>query len=366
MEKHKILYLIAILALFSACTQPMQETRPIRKNVMESVFASGLLEADNTYNVTAQSDGYLVEVNFKEGDIIPKGKILAIIENKENVLNAESAEELYNIAVRNAQTNAPSLLQAQTSVTIAEQKMEQDRLQEQRYKRLLEQNSIARTEYETTLLNYQTAKNNYEAAVQYYKKLQQDAQQQTVSNKAQKQINQTVLGKNAIQAAVGGKVYEKFKQTGDYVKRGDIIASIGNPDFIYAKVNVDESSISRVRVGQSAIVQLNTQKAKNYPAVVWEILPSFDEAQQSFVCKLKFTAALDFSIVRTQLQANITVGEQENAILIPRNYLDYGGFVRVKDQPKKVKVETNFVSTEWVQILSGIDENVIITTTNIK
>jgi multidrug efflux pump subunit AcrA (membrane-fusion protein) len=363
---YMILFLVAVL-LFS-CQQPSIETLPIRQDIIETIFASGVLEAENTYNLTALNDGYLVEVNFKEGDFVKKGQIIAVIENRENALNAESASNLYNFALKNAQSNAPALLQAQTSVANAKQKLEQDRIQEQRYKRLLESNSIARNEYETALLNFQTSSNNYESAVLAVKKLEQDVQQQTISPKNQQRINEITLGKNTIRAVEKGKVYQKLKSVGDFVRRGDVIATIGDPDFIYAKVKVDESSISKVKVGQTALVKLNAQKEKAYEAKVLEILPSFDENQQSFICKLKFSEKLDFAIVKTQLQSNITIDTQRNALLIPRNFLEYGGFVYVKNgkEREKVKVETNFISSDWVQILSGIDEKSVLTTHNIE
>jgi HlyD family secretion protein len=353
--------------LFSNCQKPTAETKAIRKDVIETVFASGILEAENTYNLTAQNDGYLLEVNFDEGDIVKKGQKLAVVDNRENVLNAENAANMYEIALQNAKSNAPALLQAQTAVETARQKMEQDRIQEQRYRRLLESNSIARNEYETVALSFETSKNNYESALQAVKKLQQDVAQQTVSPKNQKKINEVILAKNVIYAVEKGKVYQKFKQKGDFVRRGDVIASIGDPDFIYAKVNVDEGSISKIKIGQKALVQLNAQKTNAYNAVVWEILPTFDETQQSFVCKLKFVDPLSFNIVKTQLQTNITVDTQRNALLIPRNFLEYGDFVSViKDKKlEQVKVKTHFVSSEWVQILSGIDENMILSTTNV-
>jgi HlyD family secretion protein len=361
------LYLLPIVLGVVSCQQPTQETRPVRQDVIETVFASGILEAHNTYDLTAQNDGYLLEVNVEEGDLVKKGQIVALIENRENALNAENASTLYDIAVQNAGKNAPAIRQAQIAVQTAQQKMEQDRTQAERYQRLWERNSIAKNEYETAVLNFETSKNNYESAQQALKKLEADAQQQTVTPSNQKKVNQVLLGKNTIRAVERGKIYQKFKQKGDFVRRGDVIARIGDPDFIYAKVNVDENSIDRVKTGQQALVQLNTQKSKPYRAQVMEILPTFDEDQQSFVCKLKFTDTLDFSIVKTQLQANITVDTQRNALLIPRAFLEYGGFVFVKTgkNKAKTKVETQFVSNDWVQILSGIDENTVLITTNL-
>ena len=257
-------------------------------------------------------------------------------------------------------------MQAKNNIAIAKNKLDQDKLQEQRYKNLLQSNSIAKNDYENVLLTYQTSKANYDNAVETYNKLKSDAKQQVIINKASQQINTTGLGKNAIKAVVSGRVYEKMKQIGDFVRRGDVIAKLGDASNIYAKVNIDESNIAKVVVGQKVDIQLNTNKNKVYKGEVYEILPSFDDQTQSFVCKIKFIDELDFRIVNTQLQTNIIVGIQKNALLIPRNYIDFGGFVQIKGQKNKTKVVTNFISGEWAQILSGIDENTILITDNLS
>jgi HlyD family secretion protein len=362
----KILAIITSIGLLASCTQPTQEAKPIKKDVTETVFAAGTLEANNTYSLTAQSDGYLVTVNFKEGDIVQKGKVLAIIENQESGLNVQNTELLYQMAIRNTNSNAPALQQAQINIATAEQKLQQDKLTMDRYTRLVESNSIPKVDYENAAFAYNNSKNAYENAVQNLKKLQQDTKDQTETNQIQKQISRVALGKNQISAVVNGKVYQKLKQTGDFVKRGEVIATIGDANFIYAQVNVDEGSIAKVKIGQEALIQLNTNKSKSYKASVAEILPSFDAQQQSFVVKLKFTEPLDFTIVKTQLQTNIEVGVQKNAILIPRNYLDAGGFVQIKDKKEKTKVKVNFVSNEWVHITEGLSGNETLVTTNIK
>jgi HlyD family secretion protein len=363
---NKIIYILIFGTVFlSSCGRKTEETKPFRKDITETVFASGILEAKGTYNLTAQADGYLTEINFEEGDMVTKGKVLAVIDNKESGFNNESATALFQIAQSNTNSNAPALAQAQYSIAIAKQKMEQEALQEQRYKRLWETNSIAKVEYENILLGYKTAKSNYETALENYKKLQQDAQQQLITNKAAKEINVVGLTKNQIGAVVSGKVYKKTKQVGDYVRRGDVIATIGDATQIYAKVNIDESNITKVKVGQKVFIQLNTNKQKTYQGTVKEVLPSFDEATQSFICKIYFDDTLDFTIVNTQLQSNIVVGTVANALLIPRNYIDFGGFVQIKDQKEKTKITTAIVSNEWVQVLNGIDENTVLVTENV-
>ncbi|KOY86096.1 hypothetical protein AD998_08005 [bacterium 336/3] len=360
----KLMIFSLVLGIVS-CGKKTEETKPIRKDVTETVFASGILEAKGTYNLTAQMEGYLVQISFEEGDLVKEGKILAVVENKESSFNTESASALYQLAQSNTQSNAPALAQAKTSIDIAKQKMEQDALQEQRYKKLLESNSIARVEYENISLGYQTSKSNYEAAIENYKRVQRDAEQQLINNKVSRDVNTVVLGKNQIRAVVAGKIYKKNKQVGDYVRRGDIIATIGDAQHMYAKVNIDESNIAKIKVGQEAVIQLNTQKSKNYMGIVTEIYPSFDEASQSFIAKIAFKDSLDFRIINTQLQTNIMTGFQKNALLIPRNYMDFGGFVQIKGKKERTKIKTQFISSDWVQVLEGIDENAVLITENI-
>jgi multidrug efflux pump subunit AcrA (membrane-fusion protein) len=361
----RFIFTITTLFFLASCGKKTQETKPIRKDVIETVFASGVLEAKNTYTLKAQTDGYLSAVNFEEGDFVKTGRILAIVDNKESGFNQESAKELYDIAQRNSQNNAPALLQAQNAINLNKQKMEQDFVQFQRYKKLWDSNSIAKIDFENSELQYKTSKTNYESSLENYKQLKQQAEQQVISNKVAKDVNSIVLSKNQIKAVKSGKVYKKYKQIGDYVTRGEAIALIGEPTNIYAKVNIDESNIGKIKVGQEALVQLNINKDKTYKGRVSEIYPSFDEATQSFICKITFNEPLDFTIVNTQLQSNITVGVNKNALLIPRNFVDFGGNVQIKDQKEKVKITTKFASSDWVQVLSGINENTVLVTENL-
>lgn len=363
--KHIIAILIIASGLFASCGKKVDETQPIRKDITETVFASGILEAENTYTLKAQTDGYLISLNFEEGDIVKAGEVLASVDNKENTFNNESARDLFTIAQKNTRNSAPALLQAQNTINISKQKMQQDLTQLERYKKLWDENSVAKIDYENAQLQYQTSKGDYESALENFKLIKQQANQELINNKVAKNVNNAILQRNQIKAMADGKAYKRYKQIGDYVTKGEAIALIGDENTIYAKVNVDETNIAKIKLGQEAWVQLNTNKNKNYIGVVSEILPSFDEDTQSFICKLTFKEPLDFTIVNTQLQANIVVGKTKKALLIPRNYVDFGGFVQIKGQKEKTKITTKFMSNDWVQVVSGIDENTVLVTDNI-
>ncbi len=357
MKTTKIIFSIIIsLLLFNSCGKNDETTKPIRENITETVFASGVLVPENQYNLTAQSDGYLISLNFEEGDIVTTGDLLAIIDNKTYDINSHSANLLLNIAKNNTSPNAPALKQIEANLKAAELKMKQDELQTERYKKLYETNSVSKLEYENMVLAYENSKANYLAIKENYNLQKQLAEQQLINQQSQSEVNKVLQGNNELRAVVGGKVYTKIKELGDYVHRGEIIAIIGNPNNLYAKLSIDETSMSKIKLNQKVIIQLNTDKQSNFAGIISEIYPSFDKQTQSFYCKVVFTDSLNFLISGTQLQANIIIHEKDNILVIPRKFLDYGNNVTVKGKGK-IKIETGFVSTEWVEIKRGIDEN---------
>ena len=127
-----------------------------------------------------------------------------------------------------------------------------------------------------------------------------------------------------------------------------------------AVLNVDENSIGKVKLGQTVFVQLNTNKNATFNGKITEILAAFDEKTQSFICKVTFDKPFDNSLFGTQLEANILVGEKKNALLVPRNYVGFGNKVNVKGKEEYVIIKPGIISTEYVEVLDGIEKNDVI------
>jgi RND family efflux transporter MFP subunit len=332
---------------------------------VETVFASGVLEPEGKYNLTAQTDGYIVELRFDDGDTVQKDQVLAVIDNRSNEINSSSAGALLSIASRNASPEGPTLKQAEQTLQFAKEKFAQDSIQYVRFQKLFQSNSVSKLELENTKLALDNSKTTYHNAEQNYKFLKQQTEQQLLTQRSLSEVSSVMTGYNQIKAVVGGRVYKRMKQNGDFVRRGDVLAVIGSTNDLYAKLSVDETNINKVRVGQPVIVELNTSKDKTFRAAVTEIYPSFDEQTQSFYCKAVFTDKLDFKVSGTQLQANIIISEKKNALVIPKNYLGFGDKVKVKGKGE-VDVKTGFVSSEWVEILDGLNEGDEIVTEKLK
>lgn len=350
--KNSLFILLTLSTLVSCGTK--EEGKPVVQDIKELVFASGELEWDNSYNLTAQTDGILVNATFDVGNKVTENQIIASIDNKTNENNTASAKDLVVISKENLTDNAPALQQLQQNIKFAESKYQQDKTQAERYKRLYNSQSIAKVEYENMQLAAENSLSQLNALKKQYQQVLQQSKQNYINTENQLKNNQVVLGYNKLVVPQKGTIIKKLKFSGDYVKKGDVIAVIADENKVEGVLNVDENSIGKVKIGQTVFVQLNTNKNEVYNAKVSEILAAFDEQTQSFICKVIFDKPLNTSLYGTQLEANILVGEKKNALLIPRNFLGFGNKVMVKGKDEAIIVKTGIVSTEYVEILDGI------------
>ena len=350
--KNSLFLLLTLSTLVSCGTK--EEGKPVVQDIKELVFASGELEWDNSYNLTAQTDGILVNATVDVGNKVTENQIIASIDNKTNENNTASAKDLVVISKENLTENAPALQQLQQNIKFAESKYQQDKTQAERYKRLYDSQSIAKVEYENMQLAAENSLSQLNALKKQYQQVLQQSKQSYINTENQLKNNQVVLGYNKLVVPQKGTIIKKLKFSGDYVKKGDVIAVIADENKVEGVLNVDENSIGKVKIGQTVFVQLNTNKNEVYNAKISEILAAFDEQTQSFICKVIFDKPLNTSLYGTQLEANILVGEKKNALLIPRNFLGFGNKVMVKGKDEAVIVKTGIVSTEYVEILDGI------------
>lgn len=357
--KHLLITLLSFSILLFSCTSK-KEIKPVVQDIKELVFASGVLEWDNAYHLTAQTDGVLTDASFEVGNKVLKGTILATIENKTNQINTQTAQEQLAISNENLTANSPQLQQLQQNINFAESKYAQDQLQAERYQRLYESQSIAKVEYENMQLNAKNSLATLNALKKQVLQIHQQAKQQQITAQGQVENSKVIQNYNQIIVTESGTVIKKLKNNGDYVRKGEIIAILADEQKVEAVLNVDENSIEKVKLGQQVFVQLNTNKEVIYNGKLSEILSAFDEKTQSFICKVTFESPLKSSFFGTQLEANILVGEKKNAVLIPRNYLGFGNKVHVKGKDENVIIQTGIISNEYVEVVSGIDANDIL------
>ena len=353
------LFILSLIPLLYSCTSEMEVT-PMKKDIQELVFASGAIEWDDVYNVTAQTDGILKDVHFEIGTSFKAGEFMARIENATNITNEEAATEQLKISAENASNTAPLVLQLEQSIQFAEEKLKQDQLQVTRMEKLFANKGVSQIEFENAQLSQKSSNSNLQSLKKQLEQVKTQAKQNLINANAQYK-NAIIQGTyNQVLAIEKGIVIKKLKSKGDYVRKGDVIAVIANQKAINAVLNVDEKSISKVKLGQKVFIRLNTNSEHVILGEISEILSAFDEQSQSFVCKAQFKSTLTHVLYGTQLEANILVGQKKNAVVIPRSYLGFGNLIQLKSEDRPRKIKTGIISSDYAEVTGGLKGNAIL------
>ena len=264
------------------CKGTQQEVSPLRNDITETVFASGQLVANDRYNLTAQSEGYLTAILVNEGSEVTMGQLVAEIDNDGSDASAAAAQAQLRIAQQNATEQSPAWQEAKLQLETTDQKMQQEKRQKERYESLYQAQSASRLEMENAQLAYESAKNNWLAAKKKLQQIEQQADWTLAAQQAQAVQQGKASQYNQVKALSPGTVLRLMKRAGDFVRKGDVIAVLASDQQLVAQLNVDENSIKKIKEGQRAHVQLNVDKGRVLEGVVRTIYPLYDETTQSF------------------------------------------------------------------------------------
>jgi len=355
----KIIYWFSIVPLlinFSSCNKK-EYAKPERKDVIDAVFASGNVFYFNEYNIVSNTDGYIQKILKRQGDSINAGDSIFLISN----VIASSQVEIAELNVKDAQIksspNSPTLIQKREQVILAQKQLQKDSVDYARNKRLFQSRAISALDLENSEIQYQTSQSNYVVQKNALKEMLEELNLTLHNYEKQLEIERQNEAYNYLTSGINGVLAELGLNEGDLVTAGTIIAKIAGGQA-KAKLFVNEVDINRVKLGQKALVSLNTMPDKNLAAKVTRIYPSFDMGDQAFVVEADFTdiPAGIYLFTQTQLQANIIVDEHKNALVIPTNCLK-GNQVQVKGEKELRTVKTGIVNGMWTEILDGITEN---------
>lgn len=342
-----------ILAFLGSCSQ-VETTKPERKDIIDAVFASGEVVFENEYQVTANTEGYLIKSFVEEGSEVQSDIPLFQLANEVQSENLSSAEVNYRDAVSKLNTNSPEITQLKIQLDQAERQLWKDRKNYERYEKLVEKEAVSQAEFESIKYQYESSVNNVKLKEKSLADRINTLEVNLQNAKSQLAIQQSANNDYFLTSAIDGKVLKLYKQPGELIRRGEVIALIGGGREL-ARLLVSEEDIEEIAVGQLVYINLNTNKDTNVEGKVSKIYPSFDESVQSFIVEAYFEKLPEKVYHNTQLQANIIIDRIADALVIPSGYLSEGDSLLAGS--RKVAVKLGIRNEQWVQVISGVDEN---------
>jgi len=342
----------------SACTRP-QQVHLFKKDIVETVYASGKIISADEYSLFAFSSGAIRQKLVKDGDTVRKGQLIYIVEHDAADKKYEAAMTNYRHSAINLSETSPLLNDLRLAVKNAEIKLSNDSLTYFRWKELWDGGIGTRSNLDNVYANYQMSINLKNSAAEKYTSALHDAQLAMSNAGSQLQSSRKELNDYLISSDRDGVVYETLKEAGEGVRAGEPVALIGTVSQRIIRLAVDQEDVGKVRPGQRVVLKTDLTGGTVYEAKVTKLYPTMNEADQTFRVDAEFTGNIPQSFIHSSVEANIIIQVRPAARVLQRTAMadDDSVWILDKGKEKKVAVRTGIASPEYVEILEGLDEN---------
>ena len=239
--------------------------KAVMRNIIETVNASGKVYPEVEVKVSPDISGEVTELYVNEGDTIKKGQILARI--YADIYSTQRDQVAAGVNQAKAQLSNSSANLVGLKAVLDNAKSVYDR-----QKKLVDDKVISRSEFEQAQQTYRTAEAQYNAAKEGLKSGEANIQgAQAQLNKANKDLSRTV-----ITAPMDGLVSLMSVKRGERVAGnsfsiGTEMMRISDMRSIEVRVDVGENDIPKVKIGDTAIVEVDAYNNRKFKGVVYKI-----------------------------------------------------------------------------------------------
>lgn len=361
MKSIKFLVSLVVLLFVLSCSKSSQESiHPKKGTITESVYASGIVKAQDQYTVFPLVSGVLKSIDVEVGQAIAEGQPLFKIESEKASLATDNSRLAYQLSQENSRYIKDKIAEMETRVQAAKDKLALDASIFERNKRIKQYNVISEVDYEKVELAYKNSKSNYESTLRQLDQLRAQLKNEELRNNINLKISQKTENDFTVKSAFSGKLFDVLVEEGQLVGPQTVLAIIGKNDAFYLELEVDENDMVKVALGQKMVVTLDSYKNKVFEAVVDKIYPIMNERSRTFRIEAHFTNIPPKLYPNLTIEANIIIQTKKDALSIPKSYLVDDEYVIMENDEKR-KVKTGLNDYNNVEILDGLkaDETII-------
>ena len=225
-----------------------------KRTIVEAITANGKIQPEKEVKISPDVSGEIVELTVKEGDNVEKGQLLLRIKPDNYISQRDrSLAEISSAQARRAQADAQAT---------------QTELSYKRNKQLYEQQTISKSDFEQAEATYTVAKATVDAAKFAI----------TSAEASLKDANEN-LTKTSIYAPMTGTVSMLLVELGERVAGTNLMAGtelmrVADLSRMEAQVQVNENDIPRVKLGDTALIEVDAYLDQKFKGIVTEIANS--------------------------------------------------------------------------------------------
>jgi HlyD family secretion protein len=314
--KHKIVWGVVIVAAVAGGVgvaiykrgpkpQPVQFGKVTRQDLQAKVTANGKVQATKKVDISATVPGQVIHLAVEEGDHVKKGQFLLQLDSVRYKAGARSSEFSTEALLKDRDSARYNADQAKADLERAEQNYAAGILAQADLQR-------ARTTSATAASALLAAEQRVEQA------------------RASLEADQDSLSKTTIRAPMDGVVTAKRIEEGEVAvigvqnQPGTVLVTISDMSKVEAEMEIDETSIPSVVLGQDARVHIDAYPNQTFDGVVTEvgsspITPTAGQTNEAIKFKVKVQLKNPPEGIKPGLsvQADILTGFRPKALTVP-------------------------------------------------
>lgn len=270
------------------------------------VSASGKIRAKRSVNVSANANGKIMRIGVDEGQRVRRGDFLLQIDPTPAQATVRQIEA--------------SIAAAEASLELTEANLEQARIDLERAEALFAKQLTAEEQLQRARTSYNI------------QRLEAQARKQEIARLKASLVNaKHELSKVSVHADISGLVTQINIEEGENVFVGafnnpaTVLLTVADLSVIEAVVDVDETDIVDVRVGQESVVKVDAYPDTSFRGIVTKVghspvTPAMAGAQQqatSFEVIVELTEVIPNVRPGLSCKAEVTTGYRDEAVAVP-------------------------------------------------
>ncbi len=308
--------------------------------------ASGYAVAQRKAAVSSKITGRLISLSVEEGSRVKKGEVIATLENEDSQAALNRAQANVNLA--------------RSTLDQAKAELEDAQINHHRNEQLVAKGFVAQSTVDASEARYKRAKAAVaaqEAAIRASEAAREEAKVLVEYSNIRAPFDAVVLTKNA-------DIGDIVTPLGAAANAKAAVVTIADMGSLQVEVDVSESNISQVRVGQPCEIRLDAFPDLRFKGAVHMIVPTADRSKASVLVKVAFKE-MDPRIL-PEMSAKVAflsremVPEEEKPLkAVPASaVVSLGGqsvvFLVNGDRAVEKKVRTGRRMDTMVEILEGL------------
>lgn len=219
--------------------------------------ASGIVEG-TPVKVAAQTGGYILQINFDEGDEINRGQVIAVVDTEKLVYQMDQVQAALEEANIQYKINLNTLEKARAD-------FENIRNKYARFQELYEKNSASKQQVDDLETALETARAQLQNAQQGLKVVESKKK----GLEAQSKLLKRQIDDATIKSPISGTVTTQYYEDGETIPTGFAVAEIIDLSEMWTKIYISEKMLPAIKVGQQAEIRIDGAERTLAGRVSW-------------------------------------------------------------------------------------------------